>query len=119
MRKNMTNKHSYIVRNGYGTDLPLIEICGDHRAIGFPRVSEILSSSLGSQYNKHPIFDVVKIGLSTDEFISFWVYSGGEYEINDDIFGLFIHPVSNHIQVVNDIEEALIGSGNFARKPEN
>jgi hypothetical protein len=47
-----------------------------------------------------------------DRFISFWVYPAGEYEIDDDIGGMFITPRPGG-RVSGDIVDALTRSGQF------
>jgi hypothetical protein len=36
----------------------------------------------------HPKLDTAQIAIATDELISFWQYRNGEYELDEDIWGL-------------------------------
>jgi hypothetical protein len=104
------------IRPGYKSETLLVEFCGDHRADDYPEVAEILERALGSERGSHPVFDEVKIGLSTDQFFSYWIYENGAYEIDDDTWGLFIAAPENNRQIMSDIEKALLENGRFVKE---
>ena len=54
--------------------------------------------------------------MATDEFITLWKYKNGEYELDDDIWAYFIHASENNEQVIADIEEVLLASGQFIKE---
>lgn len=107
------------VRPGYHSKDLLIEFCGDHRSEGFPNVSEILRKALCSEQVKHPNFDEVKIAMSQDRYFSYWAYANGTYEIDDDIWGLFVSTREDNDRVIGDIERSLMQSGLFVKEDVN
>lgn len=105
------------VRPAYHGDELLIEFRGDHREAGFPNVAEILRDALRSSKVPHPKgLDDRHIALVHDRAISFWTYDGGNYEIDDDTWGLFVSAPDNKKSVIADIERALISTGRFAKE---
>ena len=106
----------FAVRPGYQSEELLVEFFGDHRGDGFPNVWDILARGLNAQPRAHPTLDTASIGIATDEHISFWQYENGTYEIDDDIWGLFISAPNNNAQIMADIERALVASGAFEKK---
>jgi hypothetical protein len=48
-----------------------------------------------------------------------WEYENGQYEIDEDIWALFILAPSNNAQIINDIESVLIESGMFEKEVVN
>lgn len=104
------------VRPGHKSDELLIEFWGDHRSKGYPNIQQILEVGLSAKPKKHPNLDTVSIGLATDEFISLWEYKNGEYELDDDIWAYFIMAPENNAQVINDIEQVLLSSGEFIKE---
>ena len=60
--------------------------------------------------------DDPKIALTQDRCISFWTYAGGEYEIDDDIGGLFVSATENNIAVIADVAQALNSTGRFSKE---
>ena len=113
----MTKPIRFYVRPVYhGTEL-LVEIVDDHRAEGFPRVAGILAEALGAQRLPHPEgMDRPDIALLQDRFISYWTYAGGAYEIDDDIWALFVQAKANHAAVIADVERALLSTGRFVKE---
>jgi hypothetical protein len=105
------------VRPGYQSPDLLVELMGDHRAPGFPDLSASLRDQLGASRVPHPE------GLDDGNFdwiegrrISFWTYPGGSYEIDDDIWGLFVSANENNAAVIADIERALLKTGFFEKQ---
>lgn len=115
----MSSVHRIRVRPEYHSNNLLVEICCDHRSEGFPNVSEILRNALHSEQQTHPDFDEVKIALSQDRFFSYWKYEDGTYELDDDIWGLFVSAHENNSKVIGDIELSLIQSGHFVKEDVN
>lgn len=113
----MADPARFYVRPVYhGTDL-LVEIVDDHRVEGFPDVAGILRDALGAQRVPHPQgMDDPNMALSQDRFFSYWRYAGGEYEIDDDIWALFVTAPVDTAAVIADVERALSASGMFVRK---
>jgi hypothetical protein len=109
-------KHKFRVRPGYRSKKLLIEFCGDHHSNEFPDVYRILSNGLNSKSIRHPELDTLSIALTSDEIISIWQYSNGRYEIDDDIWSLFIIAPSNNLQIIMDIESVLVASGMFEKE---
>ena len=107
------------VRPGHKSTELLIEFWGDHRSEGYPNIQKILEVGLSAKSKKHPCLDVVSIGLATDEFISLWEYPNGVYELDDDIWAYFIMATNNNAQVINDIEQVLLKSGEFLKEEED
>ena len=112
----MAALEKFIVRPGYKSKEFLIEFCGDHRSPSFPNIANLLAIALNAKLKRHSTLDVVHIGLATDEFISLWEYSNGDYELDDDIWSYFILAPSNNCQIVCDIERVLLRSGLFVKE---
>ena len=112
----MQRVEKFKLRPGYRSQELLIELCGDHRADGYPDVAAVLSQALEAKSEKHPHFDAVAIALGTDRFFSYWRYAGGAYEIDDDVPGCFILAPADNARVMADVEKALLKSGLFARE---
>ncbi len=111
-------KERFRIRPGYKSKELLIEFCGDHRSDNFPHVSKILCKGLNSRPITHPEFDTSSIALSLDRYISMWEYENGHYELDDDIWSLFIlvQNKENNAQIIKDIENVLIKSGLFEKE---
>jgi hypothetical protein len=92
-----------------------IELCGDHRAEGYPYVSMLLAEALNAVSQPHPVFSAETM-IATDRYFSYWSYKNGIYEIDDDTWGYFITVQDGGPTVVADLEHALTSSGNFVRK---
>ncbi len=100
----------------HGSEL-LIEVLGDHRAEGFPNVASILRDTLHATKEPHPDkLDDPQVALAQDRYFSFWAYPGGSYEIDDDIWGLFISAKEHNEAVIADVERALLSTGQFVSK---
>ncbi|CCN34460.1 conserved hypothetical protein [Vibrio nigripulchritudo SO65] len=93
----------------------MIEFLGDHRREGYPNIHVILENGLLSKPQSHRNASFADIALATDEIVSLWEYSNGEYELNDDVWTYSIHAHLNNAQVIRDIEETLLKSGEFIR----
>jgi hypothetical protein len=104
------------VRPGYKTKELLVEFWGEHRSQNFPDIQGILAKELNAKPAKHPALDTATLAIATDEFITLWVYENGEYELDDDIWAFFIHAPENNVQVIADIEGALLASGQFIKE---
>lgn len=112
----MPTLEKFRVRPGYKSKELLVEFCGDHRVSSYPDISNLIQSALNAKPKEHPYIDTVHIGLATDQFISLWEYSNGEYELDDDTWGYFILAPRNNAQVIGDIEKALLQSGLFIKE---
>ncbi len=112
----MTTLEKFRVRPGYKSKQLLVEFCGDHRSSSFPDISKLLQSALHAKPKTHPILDIVHIGLATDNFISLWEYSNGEFELDDDTWAYVIHAPNNNAQVIGDIENILLQSGQLIKE---
>ncbi|VWB57590.1 hypothetical protein BLA14095_02545 [Burkholderia lata] len=108
----MTNLIRFCVRPVFhGSDL-LVEVLDDHRAADFPNVAAILQDALHSVQVPHPDgLDEPVVALSQDRYFSYWTYARGSYEIDDDIWGLFVTA-----SIVADIETALLSTGKFVKE---
>lgn len=104
------------VRPCYKSKELLIEFWGEHRDIKFPDIEAILAQGLKAKQTEHPSLETASIAIATDQFISFWQYENGEYELNDDTWALFIHAPVNNAQVIADIKQVLISSGQFFKE---
>jgi hypothetical protein len=104
------------VRPGHKSKELLIEFWGDHRSEDYPNIRKILEVGLSAKPKKHPSLDIVSIGLATDEFISLWEYENGIYELDDDIWAYFIMATDNNAQVISDVEQVLLKSGEFIKE---
>ncbi|KAG8152721.1 hypothetical protein [Burkholderia catarinensis] len=113
----MTNLIRFRVRPVYhGSDL-LVEILEDHRAVEFPSIAAILQGALHSVRVPHPDgVDDQQVALSQDRYFSYWTYAQGDYEIDDDIWGLFVTASVNNSAIVADIERALLLTGEFVKE---
>jgi hypothetical protein len=111
----MTQPECIRIRPGYGSQLLLVEFCGDHRGDAFPDVRAILQRALHAEAAPLDAREVSR-ALSTDCYAASWIHSGGCYLIDDDIGGLWIHCEENNRQVVGDIEQALLQSGLFTKE---
>jgi hypothetical protein len=112
----MADPIRFRVRPGYHSENLLVEFCADNRAADFPDVAELLRQALRSQRKKHPSFDEANIAMTLDRFIGFWSYPGGTYEIDDDIWGLFVRAEENNRQVIAEVERALLATGQFVKE---
>jgi len=74
------------VRPGFQSEKLLIEFCGDHRNEAYPNIHNILEMTLLAKSIKHPSLDTLHIAITTDEFITFWEYPNGRFELDDDIW---------------------------------
>ena len=104
------------VRPAYKSEELLVEFWGDHRGSSFPNIQEILARELNAKPAKRPGIDTAAVAMATDEHISFWQYENGEYELDDDIWAYFIHAPVNNVQIISDIERALVASGCFTKE---
>jgi len=101
----------------HGRDL-LIEILDDHRKDGFPNVASILRDALGATQIPHPEkLDDPQLAILHDRYFSYWMYSGGEYEIDDDVWGLVVFARHNNAVVVAEVDQALMSTGRFVKEP--
>jgi hypothetical protein len=112
----MAEQIRFRVRPGYKSQDLLVQFCDEHRAEGFPDVAGILARALHASPKKHPDLDVVAIGLATDRFFSYWQCLLGEYEIDNDIWALFISAKKNNAIIIEAVEKALLESGKFAKE---
>jgi hypothetical protein len=112
----MTNLIRFRVRPVFhGSDL-LVEVLEDHRAVGFPDVAVILQDALRSVRVPHPDgLDEPAVALSQDRYFSYWTYARGSYEMDDDIWGLFVTAPIDNVPIVADIESALLATGKFVK----
>ncbi|CAJ0700044.1 hypothetical protein LMG19089_02495 [Ralstonia edaphis] len=100
----------------HGSDL-LVEICGDHRFASFPNVAAVLERALDAVQERHPEnLDDAEVALLHDRYFGYWKYAGGRYEIDDDIWGLFVSAPANNRAVIADVERALLESGKFVKE---
>ncbi|MCA8061646.1 hypothetical protein [Burkholderia sp. AU38729] len=113
----MTNLIRFRVRPVFhGSDL-LVEVLDDHRAADFPDVAAILQDALHSVQVPHPDgLDEPEVALSQDRYFSYWTYARGNYEIDDDIWGLFVTATFDNAHVVADVESALLSMGKFVKE---
>lgn len=85
-------------------------------------MNEILQEALHAKLLRHPdpkMHEFIKTDALMDHFISYWVYAGGSFEIDDDWCGLFVLPQENNSRVASDVEQALLGSGLFVKEEVN
>jgi hypothetical protein len=116
-KRAMTKLIRFRVRPVYhGSDL-LVEILEDHRTVDFPNVAAILQGALHSVQVPHPDgLDDPGIALSQDHYFSYWKYARGYYEIDDDIWGLFVTASIDNASIVADVERALLLTGKFVKE---
>lgn len=113
----MTDLIRFQVRPVYHGSELLVEILEDHRAAGFPNVAAILKSALHPVQVPHPDgLDNPRVAWSQDRYFSYWTYARGDYEIDDDIWGLFVTASVNNSPIVADIERALLLTGKFVKE---
>lgn len=114
----MSNLIRFRVRPVYhGTDL-LVEIMGDHRREAFPNVPSLLRDALQSTREPHPEgLDRPDISMLQDNFITYWSYGGGHYEIDDDFGGLFVTAKENNEAVIAEVARALEETRLFVKEP--
>ncbi|MBN3744909.1 hypothetical protein G3N96_05590 [Burkholderia sp. Se-20373] len=99
----------------HGSDL-LVEVLDDHRAADFPDVAAILQDVLHSVQVPHPDgLDEPEVALSQERYFSYWTYARGNYEIDDDIWGMFVTASIDNAFIVADIENALLLTGRFVK----
>jgi hypothetical protein len=105
------------VRPMYHESDLLVELIDDHRSQGFPNIRIILQEALQSVQEKHPDgLDDPSIAQLHDRYFSYWRYEGGCYEIDDDIWSLFVTAPTNNGAVIADIERALLSTGKFIKE---
>ena len=104
------------IRPAHGGTNLLIELCGDHRAPGYPKVAALLAAALGATWQAHPVFSAASM-MATDRYFSCWTYDGGTYEIDDDVQACCITAADGNAGVIADLEQALTASGLFVRAP--
>jgi hypothetical protein len=113
----MSNLIRFRVRPVYHGSELLIELLDDHREEGFPSVALILRDALGATSRSHPDnLDDPRVALSQDRYFSYWTYSGGNYEIDDDIWALFASAKDSNKAVIADVERALLATGQFVKE---
>ena len=71
--EHVTTLEKFRVRPGYKSRELLVEFCGDHRSSSYPNIANLLQDALNAKLKKHPVYDTVRIGLATDEFITLCV----------------------------------------------
>ena len=103
------------VRPEYKSKNLLIEFSGDHRSRGFPNVTDILKSKLNSR-RAYRLRDLQKNMFNFNGYTSTWVYKNGIYEIDNDIWSLFVLASKNNETIVHDISSALLSSGYFIKE---
>jgi hypothetical protein len=113
--QNCADMEKFRVRPGYKSKELLVEFCGDHRADAFPNIAKILAQALDAKAGKHPDLNTTTLAMATDEFISYWTYRNGSYEIDDDVWACFILAPQNNVQIIADIENALLNTGLFVK----
>ncbi|VWB71821.1 hypothetical protein BLA13014_03264 [Burkholderia aenigmatica] len=113
----MTNPIRFRVRPVFhGSDL-LVEVLDDHRAVNFPNIAAILQDALHAVQVPHPDgLDDPAVALSQDRYFSYWTYARGHYEIDDDIWALFVTATIHNALIVADIESALLSTGQFVKE---
>ncbi|OXI81874.1 hypothetical protein CFB50_26365 [Burkholderia sp. AU33423] len=100
----------------HGSEL-LVEVLDDHRAVDFPNVAAILQDALHAVQVPHPDgLDDPVVALSQDRYFSYWTYARGHYEIDDDIWSLFVTATIDNARIVMDIESALLSTGKFVKE---
>lgn len=100
----------------HGSEL-LVEVMDDHREDGFPNIALLLRDALGATQVRHPEgLDDPRIAMSQDRYFGYWIYPGGRYEIDDDIWGLFVSAKENNVVVIADVERALLATGQFEKQ---
>lgn len=104
------------MRPAYGSETLLVEFFGDHRSKNYPNVQSILAHGLNARSAEHPALDTAAIGIATDEYISLWHYEHGAYEVDDDIWGLFILAPENNAKIMSDIARVLLASEAFEER---
>lgn len=107
---------SFSIRPGYGSGSLLVEFLGDHCSDAYPDVGALLASGLDAVLTPRSQLDVLR-DMATGAWFSSWRYPGGEYELDDDGWCLFIHAPRHNQTVIADIERALLASGSFIKKP--
>ena len=120
----LTKMEKFLVRPGYKTEELLIEFLGDHTGPQYPDIQKILVQGLKAEPDQlksfeptqYSSFDIATMAVAADEFQTFWKYSNGEYELDDDIWAFFIHAPKNNRQVISDIEGVLLASGKFIKE---
>lgn len=108
--------NAFHIRPGHGDAIPMIEFVGDHRSDDYPDVAALLAERLDATTLVSPDADAALVGLGMDMFISRWTYAGGEYDIDDSAFTLFVIPLGNRERVVHDVAQALQASGLFEQR---
>ncbi|RDS98156.1 hypothetical protein DWU95_44300, partial [Burkholderia contaminans] len=113
----MTNLIRFRVRPVFhGSDL-LVEVLDDHRTADFPDVAAILQDALHSVQVPHPDgLDEPEVALSQDRYFSYWTYARGNYEIDDDISGLFVTATPDTARVVADVDNAILATANVVKE---
>lgn len=77
----------------------------------------MLCDALHATQKPHPEnLDALHIAAAQDRFFSFWAFPGGNYEIDDDIWGLFISAKENNEAVTAEVERALLATGRFVKE---
>lgn len=116
-QRAMKNLIRFRVRPEYHGSKLLVEMFDDHRTDDFPNIAAILRDELNAVRIPHPgAPNAPMLALSQDYFFSYWKYSGGEYEIDDDIWTLFVIATVNNASTTADIERALLRSGKFVKE---
>lgn len=117
IKRTMKNPIRFRVRPVFhGSDL-LVEVLDDHRAVDCPNVAAILQDALHSVQVPHPDgLDEPEVAWSQDRYFSYWTYARGSYEIDDDIWALFVTATIDNARIVADIESALLSTGRFVKE---
>ncbi|WP_423394376.1 hypothetical protein [Burkholderia sp. LMG 21824] len=113
----MTNLIRFRIRPVFHGSNLLVEILDDHRAADFPDVAAILRDALHAVRVPHPHgLDEPAVTLSHDQFFSYWTYARGAYEIDEDLWGLFVTATRDNVSIIADIERALLSTGKFVKE---
>ncbi len=107
--------NTFKVRPGYQSKALLIEFNGEHCAKDFPNVKKLLEKGLSSRRESR-LNDFKANLYDFDGYTTTWKYKNGTYEINNDVWTLFIHAEQNNKVVIADIENVLLDSGVFLKE---
>ena len=94
----------------------MIEFTGDHRKKGYPDITKILRKQYGASMVREHAESMINFALATDHFISKMRCEKGEFIVDDDWCGLFIHAEGENQPIVGEIEEVLLKSKLFVKE---
>lgn len=117
LKKFFKRKYNFRVRPGYGSNELLIEFMGDHRSRFYPDIIKLLEKKYNASHKtKKNINGYINYILASDHFIWEMKCDKGEFTVDDQWCGLFIHAEGKNQPIIKDIENILLENKHFEKE---